>query len=45
MGKAFEFGEVVDDTGAEECRSVFKSRLIDDDSGTLGFDALHHALN
>ena len=37
--------EVVDYTRAEECRTVFKGRLVDDYGGTLGLNALHDALD
>ena len=37
--------EVVDNLAAEEGRAVGKSRLIDDDFGSLSLDALHDALD
>lgn len=40
-----ERGEIVHNLAAEEGRSVFQSRFVDDDGSTLGLDALHDPLN
>ena len=40
-----EFLQVVDDLGAKEGRSVLERGLINDNSGSLGLDALHDALD
>ena len=45
MGEALELGEVVDHARAEEGGAVLQRRLVDDHSGTLGLDALHHSLD
>ncbi len=45
MREALEVGEVVDDAAAEEGGAVSKGRLVDDDLGAFGLDALHHALD
>lgn len=37
--------KVIDDFAAEERFAVLESRFIDDDFGTLGFDAFHDALD
>ena len=44
IGLSLELGEVIDYETAEEGAAVFKSRLIDDDIGSLCLDALHNAL-
>ena len=41
----FEFGEIIHHEAAEEGGAVLEGGLVDDDLGTLGFDALHHALD
>ena len=45
MGESLELGEVVDHARAEEGGAVLQRRLVDDHGGTLGLDALHHALD
>ena len=45
IGLSLELGEVVDYKAAKEGAAVFKSRLIDDDIGSLGLNALHDTLN
>ena len=45
LGKGLELGEVINDTAAEEGGAVFEGGLVDDDLGSLGLDAFHHALN
>ena len=40
-----ETGEVVDNEGTEECRTVRECRLVDDDLGPLCLDSLHDALD
>lgn len=40
-----EFIDVVDHEAAEEGGAVGECWLEDDDFGSLGFDALHYALN
>ena len=42
---ALELRQVVDDPAAEERAAVRECRLVDDDGGALGPDALHHALD
>lgn len=42
---ALERGQVVDYLAAEEGGAVFEGRLVDDDGGAFGFDALHDPLN
>ena len=41
----FEFRQIIDNQTAEEGGAVFEGGLVDDDLGTFGFDALHHALD
>ena len=45
LGEALELLQVVDDPAAEERAAVREGRLVDDDGGALGPDALHHALD
>lgn len=41
----FELCKVVDNEAAEESAAVFEGWLVDDDVGSLCFDALHDALD
>ena len=45
IGLSLELGQVVHDNTTEEGAAVFKGRLIDDNVGPLGLNALHDALN
>ena len=45
LGLGFEGGEVVHHAAAEEGFAVLERGFVDDDGGTFGFDALHHALD
>ena len=45
MRLLLEFLQVVYYEAAEEGAAVFEGGLVDDDLGTLGFDALHDALD
>lgn len=45
MAPALELLQVVDHTAAEEGAAVLDGRLVDDDFGAFGLDALHHALD
>lgn len=45
LGLLLESREVVDDLTAEEGAAVLEGGLVDDDVGSLGFDALHDALD
>ena len=45
LATALELLQVVDHKAAEERAAVFYGRLIDDDFGTFGLDALHHPLD
>ena len=45
VATGLELLEVVDDEAAEKGGAVFKGGFVDDDLGTFGLDALHHALD
>lgn len=45
MALFFEFFQIVDDDAAEEGRTVFEGRFINDDRGAFAFDSLHDALD
>ena len=45
IGLSLELGEVVDYKAAKEGAAVFEGRLIDDDIGSLGLNALHDTLD
>ena len=45
VATALELLQVVDHKAAEEGAAVFEGRLVDDDFGAFGLDALHHALD
>ena len=45
MATALELLQVVDHEAAEEGAAVLEGRLVDDDFGALGLDALHHPLD
>ena len=45
LALGFKSCEVVDDLAAEEGGTVIEGGFVDDDFGTFGFDALHHALD
>ena len=45
VATALEFIQVVYNQAAEEGAAVLEGRLVDDDFGAFGLDALHHALD
>ena len=45
VAAGLEFLQVVYHKAAEEGAAVLEGGLVDDDLGTFGLDALHHALN